>query len=443
MLPGVREAICRAGFGWVPGVIISLAFLVGYYAWWTGSVLDLTVDLFCRVKRSKVVTLLASLLGTPVVYSCASYFLLSVCEPPYVKLAFETGPQQHTVQIYPPCYVNRSTVTQGLSTRMTEHRSGVYYVVLGPHGCGKSTALMEAVSVSPRTVYAEVSSDGDFPQTLATALSIDFGCFSGSLYDFLTLPSFAVRRKCPTTMQEHLSSILHIVKSVVADMEQPPTLVIDNLSALFAKPYDAAEGKDAIQRLQGFAKSMADKRLMSIVVAGSEGHLVPFLYHSSSASRLEYHLMTDLSFEEAVTYLTCMCPQTSVNVTDVVKLVGGRLIHLCLAAAKLKVLHTMEELKGVLFGLVRHELSDLKIDLQRPASDSSVLSNTTWNVAKALLDSPERTITYEHFSTLMKQLEEGPEKDNLLDSNILFIAYHTYVQFQSSLVQAYFEDLIT
>ena len=195
-------------------------------------------------------------------------------------------------------------------------------------------------------------------------------------------------------MKEHLSIILQILESVVADMEVPPTLVIDNLSALFSKPYDASEGKDSIRILQGFAKSMADERLLSIVLAGSEGKLVKFLYRSSSASRLvPYTMVPDISFEEAVTYLTCMCPQTSMNITDVVKLVGGRLIHLGWAASRLKYMHNMEDLKRALFSFVRHELSHLNINLKRPSSNSSVLSNTTWTVAKAILDSPEGKIT--------------------------------------------------
>ena len=205
MLPVVIEAVCRAGFGGlvVPSVVcvISSFFFSWYFPWWNFSV----IDFLSRVKRSKVVALLATFFGAQLVYSLASYFLLSACEPTYVKMAFENGPQQHNVLIYPPCYVNRSTVTQGLSAMMTEQRSGVYFLVIGPHGCGKSTALREAVSVSPRTLYYEVSSDGDFPQTLAKALSIDFGCFSGSIYDYITFPSFVMRRKCPTNMKEHLS----------------------------------------------------------------------------------------------------------------------------------------------------------------------------------------------------------------------------------------------
>ena len=224
------------------------------------------------------------------------------------------------------------------------------------------------------------------------------------------------------------------------DLGQHPTLVIDNLSALFAHPYDALGGKELIRTLQGFAKSMADNELLSIVLAGSDGKLKDFLYESSSASRLNvYDLATDISFEEAVTYLTCTCPQTSVNVTDVVKLVGGRLIHLRLAASKLAIGYNMESLKEDLFGLVKHEL---EIEIP-PSSDSSVLSNTTWSVAKALLDSPERKLTYSHFSFLLKQLQERREKDYLIESNLFLISFGKTVQFQSPLVEAYVENLTT
>ena len=57
-------------------------------------------------------------------------------------------------------------------------------------------------------------------------------------------------------------------------MEQHPTLFIDNLSALFSHPYDALGGKDIIRTLQGFAKTMADEALLSIVLAGSDGKLL-------------------------------------------------------------------------------------------------------------------------------------------------------------------------
>ena len=48
------------------------------------------------------VKLLGTLLGTSFVLTHLSYFMVSVCEPTCVKLAFENGPQQ-----YIECYVNR------------------------------------------------------------------------------------------------------------------------------------------------------------------------------------------------------------------------------------------------------------------------------------------------------------------------------------------------
>ena len=63
---------------------------------------------------------------------------------------------------------------------MAVPNSGVYHLVNGPHGCGKSTALMEAVSVTPGTVYFEVRSD-TFPMALAKTLSIDFDCLTLSI----------------------------------------------------------------------------------------------------------------------------------------------------------------------------------------------------------------------------------------------------------------------
>ena len=61
--------------------------------------------------------------------------------------------------------------------------AGLFYLVEGPHGCGKTTALQEAVVLSPPGVlYYEVS-DGtqvNFAVELASALGIDFACPSAS-----------------------------------------------------------------------------------------------------------------------------------------------------------------------------------------------------------------------------------------------------------------------
>ena len=174
---GVVDVLCRVGLVEVLSLVfasficvISWAFFWGSFSWRTVSVMDS----FLRVKRSGVVALLGTLLGTSFVLNFISFFVVCLCEPTYVKLAFENGPQQHIVKSYPPCYVNRATLRHFLGTLMTLPRSGVYYLVKGPHGSGKSTALKEAVSVSPPgTLYFEVRPDGTFPLALAETLSID------------------------------------------------------------------------------------------------------------------------------------------------------------------------------------------------------------------------------------------------------------------------------
>ena len=445
---GVVDVFCRVGLGEVLSLVFASFICVISWTCLLGSCSRRTVsvlDCLKSVKRSGVGALLGTLLGTLFVLTFCAFLVVS-CESTNVKLAFENGPQQHIVKSYSPCYVNRSTLIHVVGTIMTMQRSGVYYLVNGPHGCGKSTALKEAVAVSPpRTLYFEVSAEGTFPLALAETLSIEMPCHSpsGSVYAYLrAVTSLAFRRTCSTDSKEQLLLILSVLKAVVKDMEQHPTLVIDNLSALFSHPYDALGGKELIRTLQGFAKSLADNRLLSIVLAGSEGKLIDFLYESSSASRLDvYDMATDISFEEAVTYLTGRCPQTAVKVTDVVKLVGGRFIHLCLAAATLTTGNNLDVLKKNLFGLVEHELADLKIELP-PSSASSVLSNTTWRVAKALLDAPERKLTYSHFAFLLQELEER-EKANLSTSNLFLSSFGKTVYFQSPLVQAYFEKLTT
>ena len=78
-------------------------------------------------------TLLGTILGTSFVLSHLCYFMVSVCEPTYVKLAFENGQQQYNLKT--ECYVNRSTLTQTLAATMAMQSSGVYHLVNGPHGC--------------------------------------------------------------------------------------------------------------------------------------------------------------------------------------------------------------------------------------------------------------------------------------------------------------------
>ena len=195
--------------------------------------------------------------------------------------------------------------------------------------------------------------------------------------------------------------------------------------------------------LQEFAKVMADEGLLHVIMAGSEGTLVTFLHDSSAASRLQVlDFPPDISGDEAATYLKCMCPQISMDdVTSVVTLVGGRFIHLRLAADRLQAGDTIADIQKRLFGRVAEELDGLQVAREPPSRLSSVLSNITWSVAKALLDAPEHTLPWAHVAAVLQPLENSSAKDQLVSSNIFLISKVTQtVRFQNRVVHNYFKS---
>ena len=204
--------------------------------------------------------------------------MVKLCETTYIKVTFEQGPQRLTLA-RPSCFVNRTELVQELRDLM-DPRKGVYHVVLGPHGCGKTTALKEAVALSQGVVYFSASSDGNFPMDLAAALSIDFACPSGtySYLDYLATVTPFSRRKCPEGFMAQAAALTNILKTVVRTRKvRNPILILDNMNALLQSPYgDSAEV--VLQIVQDFAKDLADERLMTIIFAGSEGSLLELLY---------------------------------------------------------------------------------------------------------------------------------------------------------------------
>ena len=161
------------------------------------------------------------------------FALVRGCEPTYINLAFENGPRDIRLLDKPHCYVNRDNLTKGVSVNL--YHSGVYSFVHGPHGCGKWTALQSAVVLTPRSLYVEVHPRGTFPDEFARALSIDFAYSStNSIYTYLGTLASPYRRRPPTDKREHLNIILDVLQSVLLGMDEPQTLVLDNMSALLS-----------------------------------------------------------------------------------------------------------------------------------------------------------------------------------------------------------------
>ena len=86
------------------------------------------------------------------------------------------------------------------------------------------------------------------------------------------------------------------------------------------------DGVKNIQHLQDLAKEMSDKKILLFLFVSNENSVPSIMLTRSSASRMHKVIkMGNITDEEAVNYLTCMCPNaTKEAITNAVRLVGGR-----------------------------------------------------------------------------------------------------------------------
>ena len=419
--------------------IISLGWFYGIDTWWS------TLKGF--FNHINIVTCgVSASVGVAFVFGVC-LLLMSICEKSFVKMAFKNGQQQISFE-KPVCYINRSDLVRDVGT--LSEPDGFYYFFSGPHGCGKTTVLMEAVSLFHTGVLYHHLDGDDYLECLASAFSIDFACTSSSSpFDYLETIIKAYRKKCPNNYIEKLQIILDIVTTVAREMkvnkENVPTLIIDNFNAVI-HPSHGDLGKQVVHSFQSFAKEMADERLMTIIFSGSEGRLLDVFFEESAVSRMRvYEPSPDIPLPEAVAYLKCRCPNRAEDAAKVVELVGGRLIHLGRAARSMIKGNTFEIVKKQLFSLVLEELSFLEIS--QPSSTSSALSNATWKLADEILNSKEKQISlmeFLHVQAKFLHVQSQISKERikmLVEANIFLIAIrHKHVLFQSTFVQSYFKQ---
>ena len=94
-------------------------------------------------------------------------------------------------------------------------------------------------------------------------------------------------------------------------------------------------------------------------------------------------MVGDITDEEAVNYLTCMCPNATKDViTNAVKLVGGQFNDLVVAVSYVKQ-EMANELEYILLSSIQADMNAL------PSSITIVLVE----VVRSVLQSPRNTIT--------------------------------------------------
>lgn len=358
----------------------------------------------------------------------------------------ETSQEKPEFSSQPSCFVNSTTMIEQMKDALnlhTQNAPGVYYLIEGPHGSGKTTALKYAAKALDDNIiyYVTVDHSHDFSMSLANALPIvDLGCEE-------SLAS-KTKKECPETLEGRVKSCLSELEAALKQMQKEgnpsPILIIDHVNVLL-------DGNAPILfTLQAFAKRMADEHLLTIYFVSSEGKMYRIFRQRSVASRMVLFplYIWDLPYEKALKYLHCLCKFADNNtIADVIDFVGGRFSHILSASAVLQQLWENDtgvnimDMKNKLFQNVIGDLQALTISKTPPTDKSSNdVSIVTWSLAKKIIATTNNTISLEEADDTLENLSEK-EREELREANIFYFDWiNQEVAFQSTLVHSYFKN---
>ena len=369
------------------------------------------------------------------------------CQLARVKAAF----RQKVEFKHPPCIVHETTLIMKMK-RLLNQTNGVYYLLEGPYGSGKTTALLLAAEdIGNNIVY--VSTENDFGMSLARKFSM---CKESPPHVELVLAylQFPMPPKCPKTLEGKVRAWEKIMEDALLEMwkegNPAPVLIIDHIDLLL----HVTDGTQILIQLQRFAKRMADKRLLTIVFVASEGKVQKMLNKQSEKSRMVTLLVDDGSWhlprEEAVRHLKCLCEFESDfedNIfIEVLDIVGGHFTHIMTASTILTVNLAsdagvnIEKIKSDLFRKVSGDFEVLGVSKTPPPytdKPSDDISIATWSLARKIVGTNDQIISHEEANEIIEKLPDD-KKEEL--RRAIFEWTERYVTFQSSLFYSYFKS---
>ena len=352
---------------------------------------------------------------------------------------------------HPPCFVNHTTMIEQMKDTLkshTQHTTGMYYLLEGPHGSGKTTALKAAAeTIDDNIAYVMVDIHEDFGVSLADALFIDLGCKESQSPIDKFLGIIFLKKKCPETTEARVQSCFSLLETALKQIKKEgnpaPVLIIDHVDILLGNNISIAF------TLQAFAKRMADEHLLTIYFVSSEVKMYNLLLQKSAASRMETfpHYTWDLPYDKALKYMDCLYKFVYNNITEIIGIVGGRFSHILSANAVLQQLRennadvNIMDVKNKLFETVVLGLQALNISLAPPTDKPSHdLSDVTWSLANKIVTTTSKTISFKEANEMLEKLSQN-EKDELKEASIFYFDWiKQEVVFQSTLVHSYFKD---
>ena len=368
-----------------------------------------------------------------VLTTCVIIFFLffdTICVYPNAKAAMTSTSDSDILNI--ECLVPRKAELDYLRSDL--QRFG-YFLLEGHHGSGKTTLLKMLKSSlinesSKAVLYVSIPYDGDVAQGVYSALRIEEYCDSTwtEIRSYMRIPSPVCAEK------KRLKYALQLLMQVCSDVHDAtgiaPLIIFDSTALILKKE----DGKRTLSHLQDMAKEAVDwGNYMNVLFLSSERSVPNILRSRSAKSRMRSILYVgDISDEEAIEYIACMCKNASKEiVTRTVHYFGGRFIHLWQAAENINSygdagLQDMIELK----------YAELNVLL---GSLPSSVRNTLQIVATNITQSPTKTITHVNYfndTGLSKDDRDLIDKIDVLHINKL----NHSVSFASRIVERYFEE---
>ena len=355
------------------------------------------------------------------------------CIVPNAKIAFKQG---FTFDNNITCLVQRPNALSELKSILKpQYHSGGYFLLEGPHGCGKTTILKQAVSESGSGVlYVPLASNGDVGASLYSALKIDMFCEGwGIVLSYLHLPFGSCQVDSSKRLKLSLKILIEAATEIAFEEGYPPSVAIDNTAQILKLP----DGLKVLHLLQDTAKDAADRRNIIILFVSSERNVPSIIKSRSSVSRLHPSIILgDITDQEAIHYLSCMCPNASNNtITNTVRLTGGRFSDL-VKATLLVCQENADQLQEELFHVISENIRRLKKETK-----SFQITDVTFDIAKCILKSPDNTISMETYESLMGVLNVE-HQESVEASNFFFISAEG-VTFHSRVTEHYFKAYLT
>ena len=216
---------------------------------------------------------------------------------------------------------------------------GLFYLLLqGPHAQGKTTlvqqALRDGLAESKGVIFVDTPNVGTrsaVALAIGRSMNYDPNAFYRAQWPMLLFFRSLLQSKPPSDdLEAYLNKLVELAKRFKAKHGRELLLVFDNVNWL------AKKDPEALDNLKGFAKTMADRRLIRVVFVTSDGE-APKLLSQGNASRMKTIEMRDSTLDQARTMLHNAAPQAAASLINkiVCELTGGRIGYVVKASQEL------------------------------------------------------------------------------------------------------------